>query len=410
MLSQPLSERWSAFRQLPHLIRPTGKTFGVCMDSGHETAALALYLKEEGASVLLLQDTTTIDEAVERAIEADCHLLLFGSPERVLELPAPEAVREPGLMQLSSGTTGPARVVGRSWSSIETECDAYNRALQQGKGLDQLTPVILAPVSHSYGLICGVISAQRRGLTARIEDSRNPKRMLAMLREHPEHLVYGVPILLHVLDAMAVGQPVFHTLMNSGAPLTPSLFERLQRSSQRVMQQYGCSELGCISLSTEAEDVQDVGMPLDTHHLSAGTSLSQPQEIMVYHRPSNRHIATGDLGYIQSGGKLHLMARTDDLINVSGRKVLPSAVEHVLLDIPGIAEAVVYRGRHPVMGERVHALVVGRERLTEQLIQAACRNRLPGYQVPAQIRLVERIPRLPSGKISRHRLAEEEQE
>lgn len=405
MLSHTLTERWTAFRRLSHLARPAGRAYGICMTAGHDAAALALYLREEGASALLIPDMP-IDEAVERAIEADCGILLHGVPERALVLPVAESPTMPRLLQLTSGTTGPPRVIGRSWASIDAECDAYNRALGGIAGLEALTPVILAPVSHAYGLICGVMAAERRGISARIADSRNPKRMLAALREHPDHLVYGVPVLLHLLETLAAGRLPFHTLMNSGAPLPPPLFERLRASSQRVMQQYGCSELGCIALSAQARDACDVGRPLDTHELSAGLGAAEPQEIRV--RSGERRIDTGDLGYLGADGGLRLLGRMDDLINVSGRKVLPSAVEQVLLELPGVAEAVVYRGRHPVMGERVQALVVPSRPLQEREVLAWCRERLPEYQTPSRIRLVDRIPRLPSGKISRRRLTEEE--
>ncbi|GBF76599.1 hypothetical protein PA598K_05077, partial [Paenibacillus sp. 598K] len=65
MLSHTLTERWTAFRRLPHLARPAGRAYGICMTAGHDAAALALYLREEGASALLIPDMP-IDEAVEQ--------------------------------------------------------------------------------------------------------------------------------------------------------------------------------------------------------------------------------------------------------------------------------------------------------------------------------------------------------
>ncbi len=49
------------------------------------------------------------------------------------------------------------------------------------------------------------------------------------------------------------------------------------------------------------------------------------------------------------------MGRMDDVINVSGLKVFPIEVEETMLRLEGVQEAIVYRGKHPVMGEIVKA-------------------------------------------------------
>src|SRR5690606_34499340 len=115
-----------------------------------------------------------------------------------------------------------------------------------------------------------------------------------------------------------------------------------------------------------------------------------------------RDIPTGDLGRIDpSSGRLYVKGRIDDLINVSGYKVMPSEVEAVIAGMPGIVEAVVYKSAHPVQGEAVRAMAVAHPGVTAKEVRAWCMAHLPSYKVPGAVRIVGEIPRLPGGKISR---------
>ena len=69
-------------------------------------------------------------------------------------------LEEPSLLQYSSGTTGEPKLIRRAWTEVDTEITAYNEALNCE--VDEV-PIVMAPVSHSYGLICGTLSAITRG-------------------------------------------------------------------------------------------------------------------------------------------------------------------------------------------------------------------------------------------------------
>ena len=68
-------------------------------------------------------------------------------------------LEEPSLLQYSSGTTGEPKLIRRAWTEVDTEITAYNEALNCE--VDEV-PIVMAPVSHSYGLICGTLSAITR--------------------------------------------------------------------------------------------------------------------------------------------------------------------------------------------------------------------------------------------------------
>ena len=65
------------------------------------------------------------------------------------------------------------------------------------------TPVIAAPVTHSYGLIAGVMVGLGRGRVPVVLDSANPKTILRQLAGIETPLLYAAPTLLHVLARLA---------------------------------------------------------------------------------------------------------------------------------------------------------------------------------------------------------------
>ena len=119
------------------------------------------------------------------------------------------------------------------------------------------------------------------------------------------------------------------------------------------------------------------------------------------------YFRTGDCGYLDAEGYLHLKSRIKEMINVGGKKVSPMEVEGILNSLPGIVESACVAMPDPegVMGELVKAFIVcNDEMLTDSVILAALRPRLEAYKLPAVIERVPGIPKTASGKIQRLKL------
>lgn len=118
--------------------------------------------------------------------------------------------------------------------------------------------------------------------------------------------------------------------------------------------------------------------------------------------------SVGDLGHLTPVGLLHLDGRPGDLVISGGVNVYPAEVERHLLSDGSVAEAVVYGVPDDEWGERVVAAVVawpGRSVDTETL-RGRLRSELSPAQVPKRIRVVEELPRTPTGKVRRTGIAE----
>ncbi len=398
---------WSDMRRLgelqlanqAELQHPAELCIALCIEHPFELVSLVLQLQEEGGTVLLLPQHTPLVTAKQRAIQAGCRALIYGRADNliILESDACEA-RESGMLQYSSGTTGEPKLIHRSWTDIELEIAAYNERLAAEPGEQ---PIIWVPVTHSFGLIAGVLASLRRGAEPIVLTEKNPRFWHKMLKEHPRSIVYAVPFLLHLYLSFKLPTK-FHRVVSSGSSLTDSLLEQIRELAGEVIQQYGCTELGCISLSRHPQASTDVGKPLSHMRLAEPGTKEQPEEWIVTY--GSRETATHDLGYRDEQGRLHLLGRTDDLINVSGQKVIPLEVEQVLLQHAQVAEAVVCRSPHKVWGEAVKAWIVPRDHADEDELRQWCVDRLPPYKVPSFIEQVTTLPRNANGKIDRRQL------
>jgi long-chain acyl-CoA synthetase len=118
--------------------------------------------------------------------------------------------------------------------------------------------------------------------------------------------------------------------------------------------------------------------------------------------------ATGDIGYLDEDGDLHLVDRARDLVIVSGFNVYPREVEEVLLEHPDVAEVAVIGVPHPYTGETVKALVVARAGSApsaDAVIEFAA-ARLARFKCPTAVEFVDTLPHSVVGKVARGRLRE----
>jgi O-succinylbenzoic acid--CoA ligase len=119
---------------------------------------------------------------------------------------------------------------------------------------------------------------------------------------------------------------------------------------------------------------------------------------------------TGDLGRLDSSGRLVVRGRADDVINTGGHKVVPGEVAAVLAACPGVRDVAVLGLPDPEWGERVVAVVVAADPADPpalELLRLHVSERLPRYAAPGRVVTVGALPVLPNGKHDLARLRRE---
>jgi O-succinylbenzoic acid--CoA ligase len=202
----------------------------------------------------------------------------------------------------------------------------------------------------------------------------------------------------------------FSSVLLGGAAAPAGLLDAARAAEVPVVTTYGMTETcgGC---------VYD-GLPLD----GVRVKISDDERIWIggpvlfsgyrggASATSDGWLRTGDLGRMDSAGRLVVRGRADDVINTGGYMVVPGEVAALLRTCPGVRDVAVLGLPDPEWGERVIAVVAPAdpaEPPTLELLRLHVRQRLPYYAAPSKIVMVDAVPMLPSGKHDLARLRRE---
>jgi non-ribosomal peptide synthetase-like protein len=250
-----------------------------------------------------------------------------------------------------------------------------------------------------------------------------------------------VPTLLATLDE---DLPDLRFLLVSGEACPHDLIVRWHRPGRRFLNVYGPTEATVTATWTVVHPDRPVtiGAPLPTYSVAvldpddpgralprgevgeigiAGIGLAAgyvgrddltaaafvPDFLGIEPNPSGRIYRTGDLGRVNADGEIEYLGRIDLQVKIRGYRIELTEIESVLLEVPGIAQAVVDT-YEPVPGAVELAGYYTLRRDTPAIAQAdiyaVLRDRLPTYMVPAYLEQLPAIPMTPSDKADRKRL------
>ncbi len=117
-------------------------------------------------------------------------------------------------------------------------------------------------------------------------------------------------------------------------------------------------------------------------------------------------MSTGDVGHLDSDGRLFVDGRDDEMIVSGGENVFPREVEDLLSDHEDVAEVAVVGVPDDEFGQRLKAFVVPCEgaKLDEGEIQEYVKRNLARFKVPREVVFMAELPRNATGKILKREL------
>jgi acyl-CoA synthetase (AMP-forming)/AMP-acid ligase II len=346
-----------------------------------------------------------------------------------------EPASDPAMVPYSSGTTGLPKGVLLSHrsmvaSSVQTQpLFAYTP--------DDVTIAVL-PYFHLAGNFTELVHPLHAGATVVTMPRFDLAGALALVERHRVTvLAVPPPVMVALASAPVVDRFDLSSLelvVSGGAPLGADLQEAVARRLPQaaIGQGYGLTEtavgitmpdrrsgtvpgsVGRVMPSTELRVVD----PATGRDLGAGGRgelwVRGPQVMAGYlDRPdatadvldADGWLRTGDLGSIDAAGNAFVHDRLKELIKVNAHQVAPAELEALLMTHPAVADAAVVRRPDARCGEVPVAVVVPRGALDSRALIAWAAERTAPYKRLADVRVAERIPRTPAGKIMRRRLA-----
>ncbi len=303
--------------------------------------------------------------------------------------------------------------------------------------VDSLMGVL--PQFHSFGLTVLTILPMCVGCKVVYSARFLPKKILDLLQEHRPTAMIAIPsmynVLLHSKAATADHFSSLRYVVSGGEPLPAAVADGFRDHFNVTLNEgYGLTETSPVANWCRPEDHRagSVGMPLpgieekivgpDGTRLAAGQEgevcIKGPNVMAGYYKLPHETAAvfddegffrTGDMGRLDADGHLHLTGRIKEMLIVGGENVFPREIEEVLNAHPSVKDSAVIGIQDPSRGEVPLAFIELAEgaRFDEASLRAHCRERLAGYKVPREIRVIERLPRNPTGKIMRRQLSAE---
>jgi fatty-acyl-CoA synthase len=176
----------------------------------------------------------------------------------------------------------------------------------------------------------------------------------------------------------------------------------------------GSAGRAALNVETRIVDDQDQPVPAGTvgeivhrsPHATLGYYLD-PEKTTEAFRGGWFH--SGDLGYLDDGGRLYVVDRKKDMIKTGGENVASREVEEAIYQLDGVAEVAVFAVDHPRWVEAVAAVVVPQAdaTLTPEAVLDHTRSLLAGFKTPKYVVVADALPKNPSGKILKRQLREE---
>ena len=334
----------------------------------------------------------------------------------------------------SGGTTGIPKAVVHTHARLvaATRCMEYCWPTRS-RGEVFLS---IAPFTHIYGFLQGVLMPLSSRSTNIIADRFHPETIVDLLARHCVTFFGGGPPAIYagLLAASNLARSDLSALRvcpSGGAPFPRELMQRWRDTTGlEVHEGYGMTEMAPISSATDlsgvrpgsvgraipCNEVQVVDLDTGSRVLPAGergqVRVRGPHMMAGYrNRPEATaqtiragFIHTGDVGHLDEDGFLFITDRLKDVVFVKGFNVFPREIEEVIHTCPKVAAVgVVGMPDERTAGERVVAFVVPceGETLLVSDVEQYCASRLVGYKRPAEVRVVEKLPMTGAQKLDR---------
>ena len=419
------------------------------LNPDYQTQEFEFYLSDLGAKALVVQSgiaSKSIHVAQRLGIplielypvwEAEAGLFTLTSkyllPILQSKVAQPDDV---ALLLYTSGTTSKSKRVPLTHANLCSSAYHIQKALELTSD-DRCLNIM--PLFHIHGLVAAILSSLASGASIVCTPGFFAPRFFEWVKTFCPTWYTAVPTMHQTI----LDQAAFHseTIMNyplrfirsSSAPLPLPVMRGLETTfAVPVIEAYGMTEashqIASNPLPPYERKAGSVGraagpevaiMDDESNFLLSGQVgeivIRGPNVMSGYENDplinqsafTNDWLRTGDQGFVDTDGYLFIKGRIKEIINRGGEKISPREVDEVLLNHPGVAQAVAFAIPHDKLGEDIAAAVVLHNTvpISEKEIREFASRYLASFKVPSHIVILEEIPKGPTGKIQRINLA-----
>jgi 3-hydroxy-4-methylanthranilate adenylyltransferase len=303
------------------------------------------------------------------------------------------------LIQLSSGSTGPSKVIARTADDLIFELSRYDQLECYPRAGTRI--VLLASIVHVLGLVGGLLHSLHAGIELAFPDRLTADGIRAAVnRGDKPTMLLGVPFHAELLTADPKPMPELTRMVVAGEltrPWVPAAFRAGYGVPLGSM--YGMTEIGVIATDLTGELTPAVkaapGMALRV----AGGELQVAMPASPYiglideTRWVDGWLRTRDAAAMDDQTRLvTILGRLDSQVSIGGLKVDLTEVEQTIGALPEVTACVVS------FDEAIEAYLVLKDEAELPAVRAALADQLAAYKRPRRIYVLAELPRTATGK------------
>lgn len=306
-----------------------------------------------------------------------------------------------GLVLFSSGSTGKPKAMVHDLDTLISSFEA--------KKPRKLNMLLFLLFDHIGG-INTLLNILATLSTAIIPRERNSDEICALIEKYKISVLPSNPTFLNLIlmsnaykkyDLSSLKMITYGT-----EAMSESLLARLKATFKKVkfLQTFGTSETGILNTSSKSSGSTYIKLNDAEYKIVNGELwIKSKTQILGYLNADmsafkasfeDGWFKTGDL-VLRDAEYLKIVGRVKELINIGGKKALPSEIESVIMELENIADCVVYGEKNAITGQSVSCDVVLKNTMAKdelkKLIRSACASKLERYKIPSKINVVEKI-------------------
>lgn len=302
-----------------------------------------------------------------------------------------------GLVLFSSGSTGKPKAMIHDLDTLISSFEA--------KKPRKLNMLLFLLFDHIGG-INTLLNILATLSTAIIPRERNSDEICALIEKYKISVLPSNPTFLNLIlmsnaykkyDLSSLKMITYGT-----EAMSESLLARLKATFKKVkfLQTFGTSETGILNTSSKSSGSTYIKLnDAEYKTINGELWIKSKTQILGY---LNADMSAFEDGWFKTGDLvlrdveyLKIVGRVKELINIGGKKALPSEIESVIMELENIADCVVYGEKNAITGQSVSCDVVLKSDMAKdelkKLIRSTCASKLERYKIPSKINVVEKI-------------------
>ncbi|MCA2207760.1 FadD3 family acyl-CoA ligase [Nocardia rosealba] len=285
--------------------------------------------------------------------------------------------------------------------------------------------LIVNPFFHTFGYKAGLISSLIRGATVLPVPVFDIDRVLELVERERVTMLPGPPTLYHaLLDAPPTRDlSSLRAAVTGAADIPVELIRRIKTELpfRSIMTGYGLTEAGTATASRPGDTFEQIATTVGTPCDGVEIRIAADDEVLVrgysvmqgyFDDPdataeaidAQGWLHTGDLGSLDSDGRLRIIGRKKDMFIVGGFNAYPAEIEAFLLEHPAVAQVAVVGVPDGRLGQVGRAFVVRKGPVSEAELVSWARDRMAGYKAPRSVCFLDELPLNATGKVMKDQL------